>query len=207
MAHVVDEVMDLRVAQKAQTRALLLKNAWNLFATRGYAETTVAQIARASGASRATFYLHFSAKWETVAELLQVRLMPETLDYYRRLDALGPPTRADLRRWLDDALDFYDRHESELAIWRQATAMEPELARVQAEGMNAIVHAMPGYVHRFGVGRGDEARLRVSLLVTQLTDFAIDWTSGHWDFRRDILLDVLLDFWIAGMRMPVTAQA
>lgn len=201
-----DEVTDLRAAQKAQTRALLLKNAWGLFGTQGYAETTVAQVARASGASRATFYLHFSAKWETVAELMQVRLMPETLDYYRRLDALGPPTRGELRKWLDDALDFYDRHEGELGIWRQAVAMEPDLAGVQAQGMDAIVQAMPGYVHRFGAGRSEEARLRVSLLVTQLTDFAIDWTSGHWDFRREILLDVLLDFWIAGMRVPVTAQ-
>lgn len=201
-----DRVADLRETQKAQTRALLLKNSWALFATQGYAETTVAQIARVSGASRATFYLHFSAKWETVGELLQVRLMPETLDYYRRLDALGSPSRAELRTWLDDALDFYDRHESELAIWRQATAMEPDLARVQAEGMSAIVQVMPGFLRRFGPDRRDEARLRVSLLVTQLTDFAIDWTSGHWDFRRDTLLDVLLDFWIAGMRAPVTAH-
>lgn len=197
--------MDLREAQKSHTRELLLKSAWDLYAAQGYITTTVGEIARTAGASRATFYLHFTAKWETAAELLSARLEPETLEFYRRLDKLGPLTREDLRHWLDDALNFYHRHRVDLAIWEQASAVEPELHKQAARVMEAIVDSMPGYLHRFGEKRADEARLRVSLLVTQLSDFAIAWTAGHWDFDRETLLDVLLDFWIAGMRVPVTA--
>jgi len=82
----------------------------DLFIKNGYANTTIEQIADRAGASRATFYLHFQRKWETVSHLAETMLQPETLAYYERLDGFGVPTKPQIKAWLEDALDFYERN-------------------------------------------------------------------------------------------------
>ena len=56
--------MSLRAAQKQMTYELFLAKALELFGTKGYAATTIDDIATAAGATRTTFYLHFSSKAE-----------------------------------------------------------------------------------------------------------------------------------------------
>jgi hypothetical protein len=52
------EAGGLRAAQKRMTRELLLAQALELFESKGYAATTVDDIAAAAGTTRQTFYLH-----------------------------------------------------------------------------------------------------------------------------------------------------
>jgi AcrR family transcriptional regulator len=189
----------IREAQKASTFEVLLQAAEELFAEQGYAATTIEQIASRAGASRATFYLHFEGKWQAAAALIERRLMPETVEYYQRLDALGVPDRDQLRAWLDDALGFYQRHRQDLTIYRQASGIEPQLAALQPESLGRCADAMSGFLERWGEERREEARLRLSLLIIQLTDFATNWVLGYWKTDRQVVLDVLLDLWTAGL--------
>jgi AcrR family transcriptional regulator len=189
----------IREAQKASTFEVLLQAAEELFVERGYAATTIEQIASRAGASRATFYLHFDGKWQAAAALAERRLMPETIEYYQRLDALGVPTREQLRAWLDDALGFYERHRDDVVVNRQAVGLEPELAARKPEFLGQCADAMSGYLARWGEERREEARLRLSLLIIQLTDFVTDWVIGYWQTDRQVVLDVLLDLWTAGL--------
>jgi AcrR family transcriptional regulator len=189
----------IREAQKASTFEVLLQAAGELFVERGYAATTIEQIASRAGASRATFYLHFDGKWAAAAALAERRLMPETIEYYQRLDALGVPTREQLRAWLDDALGFYERHRDDVVVNRQATGLEPELAARMPEFLGRCADAMSGYLARWGEEHREEARLRLSLLIIQLTEFVTDWVIGYWRTDRQVVLDVLLDLWTAGL--------
>jgi AcrR family transcriptional regulator len=54
--------MSLREIKKERTREALVAAALRLFADKGYAGTTVAEIAEAAGMSTRTFFLHFPAK-------------------------------------------------------------------------------------------------------------------------------------------------
>lgn len=62
--------MSLRAAQKQMTYELFLTTALDLFGSKGYAATTIDDIATAAGSTRTTFYLHFSSKSEVISALL-----------------------------------------------------------------------------------------------------------------------------------------
>jgi len=71
-----------RQAQADDTRARLFAAAAKLFATRGYHETTVDQIAREAGVAKGTFFVHFATKDAVVSELVarQVRAAKNARD-------------------------------------------------------------------------------------------------------------------------------
>src|SRR3979409_1933770 len=59
----------IRDVQKEYTKELLVRSAHDFFVKNGYVNTTIDQIAARAGTSRATFYLHFQRKWETVRHI------------------------------------------------------------------------------------------------------------------------------------------
>ena len=93
----------LRDQQRAFTRDRLIEAGRQVFAARGYPETTVDDIAREAGASRATFYLHFRSKGDVMAALVD-DWVPFAVQTYDVLDELleagGPELPERLRAWL-----------------------------------------------------------------------------------------------------------
>jgi AcrR family transcriptional regulator len=191
----------IRQRQKAMTRKLLEDAALELFAGQGYAQTTVDDITSAVGLSRAAFYTHFEGKARVVAEAWVREIMPETTDFYLRLDAYGIPDQAELRAWLDDAIGFYERHRDLLRIAREVRVMEPGLVELSSSyNMENLAQAVPGYLSRWDGIERERAMLRIWLLCLQLTHFIMGWIDGDWAVKREVALDVLLDFWTSGLR-------
>lgn len=185
------------------TRGLLQDAALRLFTTKGYAQTTIDDITSAVGTSRATFYLHFDGKARLLVEAWDGLVMAETFDYYRRLDAFGTPDQEQLRGWLDDALGFYERHRDVLRVGQEARSLEPDLVDLSpSHTLHRCTEAMPGYLRRWQGVEREQARLRLELLILQLSDFAMLWVDGHWPVKRETALDVLLDLWAHGLRTP-----
>src|SRR3984885_5474822 len=104
----VDGPLSMREQQRAFTRRRLMEVAQQLFAAQGYPETTVDDIARAAGASRATFYLHFKSKAELMGAAIDASV-PMAVETYHVLDEQladdGPQLPGRLRggvgEWLD----------------------------------------------------------------------------------------------------------
>jgi AcrR family transcriptional regulator len=71
-----------RAEQRADTRAALLDAAWTVFLRRGYAGSSVEEIAAEAGYTRGAFYYNFGSLSELFAELLQQRV-------YERYRAMG----------------------------------------------------------------------------------------------------------------------
>ncbi|MET7302068.1 TetR family transcriptional regulator [Embleya sp. NPDC005575] len=72
--------------RKADTRTEVSRAAIRLFAERGFDETTVEDIAEASGMALRTFYRYFRSKEETVAPVLSAGIA----DWVERLAACDP---------------------------------------------------------------------------------------------------------------------
>src|SRR6266498_2622345 len=60
--------------RRAQTRAKLLEAGWTVFLRRGYAGSSVEEIASEAGYTRGAFYYNFKSIGDLFAELLQERV-------------------------------------------------------------------------------------------------------------------------------------
>jgi AcrR family transcriptional regulator len=63
-----------RSERRARTRAALLDAAWTVFLRRGYAGSSVEEVASEAGYTRGAFYYNFKSLGELFAELLQERV-------------------------------------------------------------------------------------------------------------------------------------
>ncbi|MFF7315032.1 TetR family transcriptional regulator [Streptomyces sp. NPDC008137] len=154
--------MNLRERKKQRTRDALLRAALELFATRGYDETTVDDIAAAVDVSQRTFFRYFAGKEETaffvprLAEGLVVQALRVRPPGEPPLEALR---RAVLESWdtineaveeivpIDLHLRVYRVIESTPALFaahlRRSAELEEQLARIIAEREGLDVDADP----------------------------------------------------------------
>ena len=185
----------LREEQKLLTSRLFVEAARKMFSEHGYGATTVDDIVKAAGASRATFYLHFASKAEAMAAIYE-SLMPATAEYWRNLDrSLG--SREALRRWLEQAIDWWAEHREILPALHEAAVVDREIAAKQYAGLRRLTEELTGY---FATARGAkkraEARLRIELLISQLDDFCMKWiVQKTIEADRGMVLDVLTETW------------
>jgi len=183
----------LREEQKLFTRRRLVGAAVDVFNQVGYAPATIEDIAGAAGASRATFYLHYKSKADIVREML-VYLGEDSTRIYDDLDALTDPTRDELRDWLAQTLNFWERHYNELNVLYQAAAVEPVLGDEYAEAVKRTVGRIVDYLERHGVKR-ETALLRATLLLAQLDRFCFFWRIPGLDFDPAAVLAELTETW------------
>lgn len=189
-----------RQLQKSQTLAHLTKAANDLFLRKGYVSTTIDDIAARAGASRATFYLHFSKKWHVLKALVEEKILPESQESYRRLDAITDPDTERVSAWLHEALDYFVAHRNLFKVIREAGSVEPEMAHFNFECMRKLVNSMPSYLDRCGGEEKAFARLRLNMLISQL-DASAGWLiSEGQEFEKETIVRALVEFWLMGLR-------
>jgi len=192
----------LREEQKLFTKRLFVETAKRVFAERGYGAATVEDIVKAARASRATFYAHFTSKAEVMAEIYE-SLMPATPEYWRRLDrSLG--SRHDLKSWLEEAIDWWEKHRDILPALHEAAVVDQEIATKQYTNLRRLSDELTGY---FAAARGPkkraEARLRIMLLISQLDDFCMKWVVQKTiEADRAMVLEVLTELWGGTLGVP-----
>ena len=118
-------------ARGRNTRRKLLDAGAQAFATKGYHATRVDDIVKLAHASHGTFYLYFPNKEE-----LFRALATEVADQMHALAAtLGPlrPTpagREELRAWIAEFADLYERYGPVIRTWTEAEIGRSEFGRL-----------------------------------------------------------------------------
>ena len=110
-----------------RTIAKILEATRSIFLTRGYAGTTIDEIAREAGVSRASFYTYFPTKRDVLLTL--------GADSARAADAVvevvegfaGGWTDADLQEFVVVYFELLDSHGSFAFAWTQAANLDDEI--------------------------------------------------------------------------------
>ncbi len=108
-------------AQTTTRRDELLRIAADLFATKGFKNTTVRDIADAAGILSGSLYHHFDSKESIVDELLDT-FQQELFAEYEQILASDRTPRAKLDAVVRASFAAIDRHHSEVAIFQNDAA-------------------------------------------------------------------------------------
>jgi AcrR family transcriptional regulator len=185
-----------------QRRAAIQSSALEVFADRGYHSSSIDDIARAAGISKALIYEHFTSKQALHADLIEA----QASELYRRIaDAVAAVETdsggARLKAGLEAYLEFVEeRRDAWRVLFRET--VDPEAAaaldRVSAQ-ITALVATLiaqdPGATPR------DEAhpeadhgiQLLAEMLVGAIQSVA-NWWDDHKDVRRERVLEVAMEF-------------
>jgi AcrR family transcriptional regulator len=150
-----------RSERRAETRSALLEAAWNVFLRRGYAGSSVEEIAAEAGYTRGAFYYNFDSLGDLFVELLRDRVYSLYREMgERRLAATGgavplreaaielaqmqarPQTQRLFRLWLELLAEAgRDERLRELAasFWTGNRALLAELIRRDYEARDATL--------------------------------------------------------------------
>lgn len=143
----------------ALTREQVLHAALKVFSQKGYAATTLEDIASSAGVTRGAVYWHFKNKADLYATLLEERFAKVHAFYKETLSSKGSPL-AILERLLVRSLEYLEEDPEYRAVamlsWFK-TEVTPELEtgfRYKIEGIRAFVNTLEGLIKR-GIQEGE----------------------------------------------------
>ncbi len=165
-----------------RTRRALLAAARRVFAEKGFLETDIADIARAAGKSRATFYTHLGDK----TQLLLALVAEFRADRARIEHVTGEQMFRDRRRELRAVWDLYRTHAPTLDAVIQAASLDPNFAaedrdlfRRGVDNNRALFRYMQsiGRCRRFDADRAGEM-LATMITAVMLRQFSHETAAG-----------------------------
>ena len=193
----------LREAQKKLTRDMIVERALELFTEKGYAPTTIDEIAAAAGTTRATFYAYYPSRVDLMRDFMA--RVNAVLD---RADAPGSgSTAADLvdvvragelpgiLAWLESRAALWPVFRPYLDVLDEAAAVDREV-RAMVDGWHEeVISDLVRGMKLAGRFSEETRHIRGTLAFTSLDYVATLWTRRKFEPNREHALEVLADNW------------
>lgn len=189
--------MNLRQAQKRLTSELLLKEGLALFELKGYAATTIDDIAAAAGTTRQTFYQHFASKAALMKQLITaVDDLLIAVDDPRLSAVVASGEREKIAAWLGKKIDQWPAIKPYVLAAHEAAAQDAEIQ----DAIDVWFESAIGDIHT-GLDEADRfdaatRRVRGTLAFGQLEFASTRWMRHGWDVDRDATHAVLTESWM-----------
>ncbi|MEX0426141.1 TetR/AcrR family transcriptional regulator [Nocardioides sp. DS6] len=194
----------LREQQKQMTRQLLVDAGLELFTTKGYAATTVDDIATAAGTTRVTFYAYFPSRGELMKALIDERLN-EALQRDRSAEhgstaqdlvaTITEGTREAIEAWIRRTSESWPQIHPIIRIGRDAAAIEPELSKLVEGWLEEAIGDIEDGLTKADRFAPHQRHFRGVLAMAQLDYVAQNWGESDWKLTRDQMLDELAASW------------
>jgi AcrR family transcriptional regulator len=173
-------------------RATVLNSAASVFAARGYATTSMAEIAESAGVTRAVLYDHFASKKAIYLAVLgeQSALF---LGHVGAAIALEARPGMRMRRTMESVFAFADRYpHSWRVLYANSRNGDPEIDAAWQEAWDARVsevgRLLADDLSQAGMEPGDaRSRVVVEMLVGALTAAVENGRLRRGDSREDLL--------------------
>lgn len=193
----------LREAQKKLTRDMIVECALELFTEKGYAPTTIDEIAAAAGTTRATFYAYYPSRADLMRDFMA--RVNAVLD---RADAPGSgstaPDLVDVVRagelagilaWLESRAVLWPVFRPYLDVLDEAGAVDREVRAMVEEWHEEVISDLVRGMQLAGRFSEETRHIRGTLAFTSLDYVATLWTRRKFEPNREHALEVLADNW------------
>ena len=195
---------NLRAAQKQLTRRLLLDSGLELFKTKGYAATTIDDIAKAAGTTRVTFYAYFPSRADLMKAVIDEPLN-ELLDRVRSAEhgstaldlvtTVADGSQAAISAWLHRVADTWPLIHPIIRIARDAAAVEPDLSNLIERWLEEPISDIEDGLTKAGRLEAHQRHFRGVLAMAQLDYVAQNWETSDWKLTREQMLEELATSW------------
>ncbi|WP_151769689.1 TetR/AcrR family transcriptional regulator [Streptomyces abyssomicinicus] len=196
---------NLREAQKRMTRRLLMESGLELFTAKGYAATTVDDVAKAAGTTRVTFYAYFPSRGELMKALIDEQLN-EVLQRVRSSEhgstaqdlvaTVAEGTPEAIAAWLRATADNWPAIRPIIRIGREAAVIEPELKDLVERWLEEAISDIEDGLERAGRFRPHQRHFRGVLAMAELDFVAQHWDGADWKLTREQMLGELAESWV-----------
>jgi AcrR family transcriptional regulator len=168
----------------------LLDAGIRVFATRGYHSARVDDIVKAAKTSHGTFYLYFANK-EDLFQALVADVADELAALTASLGDIGPGAagQAELRAWLEQFADMYERYGPVIRTWTEAELDSTEAGRIGTDVLGELTAALTDRVA--AVETDLDPPLAAMAAVAMIERFNYFVLSRQVAANRDEMLDTL----------------
>jgi AcrR family transcriptional regulator len=193
----------LREAQKQLTRDVIVERALGLFTEKGYAATTIDEIAAAAGTTRATFYAYYPSRSDLMRDFMaRVNAVLERADGPGRgstaadlVDVVRSGELPGILAWLESRAALWPVFRPYLDVLDDAAAVDREV-RAMVEGWHEeVISDMVRGMELACRFSAETRHIRGTLAFTSLDYVATLWTRRKFEPNREHALEVLADSW------------
>jgi len=193
----------LREAQKQLTRDMIVDRALELFTEKGYAATTIDEIAVAAGTTRATFYAHYPSRADLMRDFMaRVNAVLDRADGPDRattpdglIDVVREGELEGILAWLESRAALWPVFRPYLDVLDEAAAVDPEVRALVRGWHEEVISDIVRGMQLAGRFSQETRHIRGTLAFTQLDYVATLWTRRRLEPNRDHALEVLADSW------------
>lgn len=173
----------------AETRRKFIDAAFELFTWQGYAGTSMNQIAKHAGGSRANLYLHFRNKPDLVLARMQ-EMEPHLTAPFRELFRPAFQDERGIREWVESLRDLWTEHRVVFSAVEEAMAEDEEVANEWWSMVIRVANSLPE------LERNPRRRMHfITLWMGLDRTFHFLYGRGHTD-NEDIVLEALTHQWL-----------
>lgn len=182
---------------RAERRELIEQAAATLFAERGYANTSLEDVATTAGVSRPVIYDHFGTKRE-LHDALMTRHLHELMEF---IAAQTLAERGDLERRLRAGISaFFEFMEADTYAWRivmrepltggPAAGADPQLQSELTAGLASLIHEAATDT---GADLAPDRVTRFAESFRWLCAGLATWWWDHREVSRDEIVETIMD--------------
>jgi AcrR family transcriptional regulator len=172
-----------RERKAEETRRRIIEAGRRLFRERGYAATTLAEIAKGAGVATPTVYARFGSKLSLLNALIAAATQSPAVEVEIAGFAIQPEPRAQIRLIARMARQIYERSWDVVEILRAAGTADPDAAAAWREADRHARQAQAPFVQALA----ERGHLRASLDRREAADLV--WALSGPDVYRLLVVD------------------
>jgi AcrR family transcriptional regulator len=193
----------LREAQKQLTRDVIVERALELFTEKGYASTTIDEVAAAAGTTRATFYAYYPSRSDLMRDFMaRVNAFLDRADAPEQgstavelVDVVRVGELSGILAWLESRAALWPVFRPYLDVLDEAAAVDREVRAMLENWHEEVISDLVRGMQLAGRFSDETHHIRGTLAFTSLDYVATLWTRRKFEPNREHALEVLADNW------------